>query len=161
MTFDPGYVPQSVDFVIAHDTWAGNSNIFEGDLAEVCDPFGMKLTARSIPEIEFYNLLSHKSSDSIESLTRDSLVFLHGTVGEGCNGLLASYALAAMSDARIIVTYDPSLVSEFADLVDTSFPFSPRMQISYGDAKRVLKILQGKAPMDKYLRELADGNTTT
>jgi len=101
MTFDPGYCPESVDFVIANDLIV--TNLLFGErtdqpYARLGAELGIGIVVRQFSEEDFYR------GRNVESLTEDSVILLHGRIGNW--GADTAKLAADEIDSRMIITYD-------------------------------------------------------
>ena len=138
MTFKPNYCPDVIDFVIAYDWIRGFVNDYNKLLKKVGET-NVRLKFRDILESDLMDAVLNDSGDVLDTITKDSIVLVHGEMGGNFRGIRTALGLARKTDARVITTYTSSYHKNIVDLLKTEnyvlnspvLPFSPINQLSF------------------------------
>ncbi len=149
MAFNPGYCPETLDLVMAHDLYvaAFHSNMKE-NFPKLGKEWGIELKFRAIHEEDIFEARCWGKNSVLESLTKDSVVIVHGGVARGeFIGIRAVRAIlecpsdmplgeTSAEDARYILVYDRKFKNEVYSLLGAyaeGFPLDPKRQIGFFD----------------------------
>lgn len=104
MTFDPNYVPEKVDFLVAYNTF--NKTVYHYDgYRKLCQELGMDFQERIILE----DLLLPGSS--LLKLTKDTITVMHGNMcASQNNGIDQAIEISKIHDSRFLVSFDPDML---------------------------------------------------
>ena len=156
MTFDPKYCPDRVDFVIIDDMWGGFCARTEAIYKELFKDSGIEINVRSIKESEMRDSLSgYQEGVDLSTITKDSIVFIHGDMTHKLNGVYSAFFLSEESDTRVIVTYASGFYRDVREIAGRDLSFTPKEQVSFLENSDIESALKGEPPMDGYFEQLS------
>jgi len=153
MTFDPGYCPQSVKFVIsgfiAEEDIADFSELYQTYYSKLGQEIGLDISLDLMTEEGLQELVQNVDP---QKFTKDMLYLIHGNSTGDILGVDLVKQLEGVTDARYIVTYDPT-IDLF--LANRELPSSPEHQVSYVTNMVQLSLTRAEEEIKEYFEALA------
>jgi len=149
MTFDPGYVPQTVDFVVLYDMVRYIDKV-DGKFRKLGEEIGLPIRTRQEPESALTEM------GTVAGVSIDSVVLIHSDVNHDSIGAVSGIKMAQTTSARVILQVENSRYNDIVKALGSQYSdwdLTPEKQVSFFDELQGILTASGK--IKQYFETLA------